>query len=192
MDKVLEKVSGFLNRTSINGVSLGTLSYIAYSDYSEQKYFVKGQMATQVSTEFNKLKTKGYSVLATDANAYAAVNATRVFEVPVMSSRYDIFDTDIPFYQLVFKGYVPMSVPSVSASADIENSVLAAIESGSGLGFALSYDYSNQIIGNSNMLYYGSNYSYLKDTIADIARQHQEYYQRMIRVVLKPLKVCIR
>ena len=49
------------------------------------------------------------SILADQANAYALPYADHIINVPLSSSKFDIFDAEIPFYQIVMHGVVPYS-----------------------------------------------------------------------------------
>lgn len=176
---ILDKVVATSQRNKLNGISLSTLGRIAYSDNSEQKYYSKGQMPEQINSEILRIKGENQNVLLSSANAYAAQAADYIFDSPMQSSQYDFIDEDIPFYQMVFKGNIPLATPPLTLSGNIEDSVLKAIETGTGLTFALSYDYSNEIVGNSDVRYFGSNYSGMKSKIASIVNDNRDYYSKI-------------
>ena len=55
--------------------------------------------------------------------------------MPLQSSGFDVFDEDIPFYQMVMHGVKSYGTSAVNASATPEETVLLAIASGSSLHF---------------------------------------------------------
>lgn len=176
LPEILNKTVKSAKKMGLTGVSYSTLSSIAYSDHDHQEYYAKGQMANQVTAEFKKVREQGMSILASNANAYAAAQADYVFDAPLKSSRFDIYDTDIPFYQIVFKGSVPMASTTLTTSGDVQKDILLSVESGSGLTFALSYTYSNDVIGSSDVRYFGSNYAVVKNLITETVAKHKDYY----------------
>lgn len=174
---ILDKIIKSSDKYSINGISLSTLGRIAYSDNSEQKYYSKGQIPMQISSEINRVKKKGKKVLLSSANAYAAMSADYVLDAPSKSSQYDFCDEDVPFYQIVFKGTIPLATQPIAMSGDTDNAILNAVETGTGLTFALSNDYTNDIIGNSDVRYFGSNYSNAKKIIKSATLKNKDYYK---------------
>ena len=110
------------------------------------------------------------------SNAYATKVADYVLDVPMKSSQYDFVDEDVPFYQIVFKGTIPLASQPVTMSGDADKTILKAIETGMGLTFALSYDYSNEIVDSQEVRFYGSNYSNAKELIKKSVEENSDYY----------------
>ena len=173
---VLEKIIETSNDNNLSGISLSTLGRIAYSDNSEQKYYSKGQMPTQIASQIEHIKENGKKVLLSASNAYATKAADYVLDVPTKSSQYDFMDEDVPFYQIVFKGTISLASQPITMAGDTDKAVLKAIETGMGLTFALAYDYSNEIVDSQDVRYYGSNYSYVKDIIKNVVEENEDYY----------------
>ena len=173
---VIDNIVKTADNFELKGISLSTLGRIAYSDNSEQKYYSKGQIPSQISEQIKKIKDVDKKVLLSASNSYATMIADYVLDVPSSSSQYDFMDEDVPFYQIVFKGNIPLASQPIMMAGDTEYSVLKAIETGTGLTFALSYDYSNEIIGNSDIRYFGSSYLQAKEMIRDIAEENRNYY----------------
>ena len=110
------------------------------------------------------------------ANGYAASLASVIFETPLCSGQYDGFDEDIPFYQMVFKGYVPLISSSINLAADREAQFLKAIESGASPGYTLSALYDTQLAGIDWYAFYGSLFSDNRDRLA--AELQADVYKR--------------
>ena len=173
---ILDRIIKTSSKNNLNGISLTTLGKIAYSDNSEQQYYSKGQMPLQVAEEIERVREAGFKVLLSAANAYAAQAADYVLDAPAKSSRYDFMDEDVPFYQIVFKGTIPLASAPVTMSGDVDRTVLQAVETGTGLTFALSYDYSNKVIGSQDVRYYGSSYPAAKEIIQNAVKEYKDYY----------------
>ncbi len=178
LDKGANKVLGKIKKWNLNGVSLESLSQIAYSDCSTEttEYMTKGYMAKDVTELIGKFK-ENYKVAGEDANAYAAAASDIVFNTPSVSSQERIFKYDIPFYQMVFKGYVPMTCESLNLSSNPERELLTAVEAGSGLNYTLISKYYNEFIDYHGYLFFGSQYSDIADSIIATSNELKDYYK---------------
>ena len=125
-----------------SGVSLSSLSNTAYSDFSKTGAGVSGGISTDVAGILNNC-AKGTAILTGNSNIYAVGASDYVAETPITSSQFDITSYDVPFYQMVLKGYIPMSSTSINTSVDYKTAVLKCIESGIAPSFTLSYNYDN-------------------------------------------------
>ncbi len=174
-DKLISKVE----KWNLQGIGLDKLSYIAYSDYSDIKYYSKGNMAEDISQIVSKYKKAGYKVLTSGANSYAAGLADEITDVPMQSAKYDAFSAEIPFYQLVFKGYVSMTSESLNTSANPELTVLNAMESGCGLSYTVINDYSTSLVNSVHKNLHNSVYSGIKEEIVSTVTDLQDFYGRI-------------
>lgn len=177
-----ETASKLLNNISswdLDGLSLSKLSNTAYSDYSNSNsttYNSKGRMAEDVNEILKKLSDK-YKIASDDANSYAAVNSDIIYNAPVISSQEVVFSEDIPFYQMVFKGYIPMAGECINLSESPEKYLLKSIEGGCGLSYTVISEYDNKYIDADTYDFYGSVYEDIKDGIfADIGLT-EEYFK---------------
>lgn len=172
-DKVLKKIS----KWDLSGVSLEALTSVAYSDNSTQttEYFTKGNMSKDVTEIMNKVSEK-YKVAAYEANDYAAVVADIIYDTPTTSSRERIFTEDVPFYQMIFKGYVPMTSESMNLAVNPKTHLLKTVESGAGLSYTLIADYYNEFIDYQGYYFYGSQYSDISADIIATSNSLKDYY----------------
>ena len=174
---VAEQLIGGAEQTGITGMGLGTLSSIAYSDYDDNKYFVKAGMADDVSSILKSIKGQGIGFIVNHANVYAASIADHIIDAPMQASCYDALDAEIPFYQIVFKGHVPIAGTPVNLSVNSEIAVLKAVESGCGLTFTLINDYDALLLSNSNVKLYSSLYKDNKKLIKTLTNELNNYYK---------------
>lgn len=152
-----EKVLKCLTKNKISGVGLATLSNMMYSDYADEASYAGLGMAEQVSGLFEAYREQDIVVMGSSANAYAAVKSDYIAKAPTSSSNYDSFDVDVPFYQIVFKGYVPMSGSAVNLSSNKNASLLKALESGTGLSYTLTDSYDTELVNSFERDFYGMN-----------------------------------
>lgn len=173
-EKLLKKTSSW----NLPGVSLEALTSTAWSDYSTgtTEYYGKGKMAADVTEIIKMISNDGHKIAAYDANAYAAVAADIIYDVPTSSSLERIFITDVPFYQMVFKGHVSMSSSSVNLAANQTNQILKCVESGIGLGYTVIANYYNEFIDYNGYYFFGSLYSDIGDSIVSTYNSLKDYY----------------
>ncbi len=115
-------------KSGFGGISTATLTTSLYGDYSRDKITrAKSKEITQ-----NSLQTlsESLSVLADGANDYTLPYVSHITDMPVSSSRFDIFSEDIPFMQIVLHGIVPYTSPAVNSSPNPQKDLLKAAAMG--------------------------------------------------------------
>lgn len=169
------KVNEQAEKLGLSGISYASLSKTVYSDYGNQKYYISGNMAEDVSNIYNAAGKAGYKTLCTAANDYAAVSSDYVNDVPIYSSNYTVSSYDVPFYQLVFKGYRSMSSVSLNLCADKTDALLRCIESGISPSYTLYYNFKNELVTNEHSFIFGSHFEGNKADIISTVNGIKEY-----------------
>lgn len=180
-DKLIAKTKNW----NIEGIAFDSLSNISYSDYSDIRYRAKDNMASDVSKMLLKFKGSGKKIASVSANLYAAANSDIVFETPNTSNENDGFSVDIPFYQIVFKGKVNINTEAVNLPYDRNSSILKAVESGTGITYALIYNYDTSLTDSLYPVFTTGTYELLKQGIIDEMKSLKEYYQMVNGVSVK-------
>lgn len=161
------KIKSMLKKIDANAVSLSTLSNTAYSDYRQGVYYAKSNMGVDVQYIYNYLQKSGYKIMSDSANDYAAVVSDFVYNAPSTSSQLDIFDTEIPFYYMAFRGLTTLSGPPINLSSDMRSNFLTSISYGSLLSFTLTANHNERFITGDYPELAFSVYDDLKDTVCD-------------------------
>lgn len=182
--EAIQKAIKFADKLEISGISLDSLTSTAYSDYSEQKYYSKGSVATQVSQQLANVKKSGKKVMSHGAFDYAATMSDIIYDAPTTSSQSDLFDCDIPFYQIVFKGYVPMTGTAINLSNEPEKAFLNTVQTGLGLLFTLSDEY-NEGLHDSYTAFFASEYESNKETVAKMVKEYSNCYKSVCGAKIK-------
>ena len=165
LDALSSKLLGKVQKWGITGVGLDTLSSLKYSDYSEEKYYFSGDYENQSSGIIKSFKKADIAFFADSANACAAVEADSISDTPISSSKYDIYDCDIPFYQMVFSGLKNLYTPSVNTSANEATAVLKAVEGGCGLSYTVGEEFDNTLLSANYKSFYGTSGDYVSGEI---------------------------
>jgi hypothetical protein len=143
--EVFGGISDSYSGAGLSGVSLADLTTSLYGDYGKKSIS---------RADAEKLLTEGYSgineklengILADGANAYALPYVSHITGVPLSSSRFDLFDEDIPFYQIVMHGVIPYSSEAINGSADPADMILMSAAAGSSLSYDMIYEATSEL-----------------------------------------------
>ncbi|MDE6034456.1 MAG: hypothetical protein K2G36_00900 [Ruminococcus sp.] len=137
----------------------GKLTSVLYGDYGRNK------ITRYRSREIIRKNISDGDVFADGANAYILPYVRHVINIPLHSSRFDISDMDVPFYQIVLHGIVPYTSTAINASADIDDILLMSAVTGSSLYYDLIG--SAEEIGDTEFdyLFYADS-AYWTDTVS--------------------------
>ncbi len=111
------------------------------------------------------------NLLLTGANVYAAVYASHILQTPAKSSGYDIEDVSIPFYQMVFHGYISYSLGASNLTSNPANMTLTCMEYGAYPLYALVGENVDELIGSRTDELYSADY---RDWISYMGLQYGE------------------
>lgn len=165
------------NKWGINGICLDTLTSQSYSDYSDSKFIAKSNMDSQVSSILKAVKKAGLNRAAVNANDYAVIESEHIYDAPIFSAGYQIFDVEVPFYEIVFKGYRSMSTPSLNLSANSDKTLLRAVEMGMGITYTLIGKYDDSLINSPYNYFYNSEYDKIKNEIIKTVSKYKETFE---------------
>lgn len=164
------KAEDTAKKYGFDGVSLSSAANVAYSDYSTKGCGVSGLVSDYVTKAYGKL-SDNTAIISNNANIYSAGLSSFITETPTVSSQYDIAFCDVPFYQMVFKGYIPMSGMSVNLMADYDTAVLKCIEAGIAPTFTLSNNYDNSLAQTKHSAIPVSKFDGLKEKIVQTVKE---------------------
>lgn len=142
---VFAKLVTSLSGEAISSISLASSGEMLYSDFSRENsdgriYLNRTDMKNAIAAGYKALDDAGNSILAQGANAYVLPYVDYITDVPLYSSNYDLFDYDIPFYQMVIHGLIPYSGKAQNAASNAEEQLLMSLVTGSGVQYELMYE----------------------------------------------------
>ena len=135
-------------------------------------------LGAEVITEGNKyiLKAEKLKLLADNANEYAAVSADIITSAPSYSDENDLFTTDVPFYQIVFKGSVPIICDSLNLADSADNQLLKAAEGGMGLQYTVINNYDKSLITAEQDVFAFCNYDSIAERLSVTVKSYGDYF----------------
>ena len=163
---MMDKAIASVKKQNVTAISIGSLGHIQYSDFREEGYAAMGGFSDAVAAMLKQGSESGLTVVVSDANAYAALNADYVTEVPMSSTRFNILSYEIPFYALVFQGYKPLTSSSINLAVNTRETFLKAVSTGMTLQFTLCNNLHESIKFDEDTAFVSSRYEDWKDRIA--------------------------
>lgn len=131
LDSLLERFLTDYDDFGISGLSLGDLGTNLNSDFHKEvtELIDRQQAKDIISDTIAKIANKK-SLILEGANIYAAVYADHILNMPVNNSGFIITDRQVPFYQMVTRGYVNYAGVPINHSIDLQDSLLKMLEIG--------------------------------------------------------------
>lgn len=165
--EVYDDIASSYAKAGLSGAAVDNAASSLYGDYGK-KDISRYKAMTLAEEAFGKLSDSlDNGFIADGANAYALPYVSHITNVPLSSSRFDIFNEDVPFYQIVMHGLVPYSTTPVNGDADPSQLLLMAAATGSSLSYDMIYNETSKLKDTDYDRYYYANYHYWADTAAE-------------------------
>lgn len=131
---VFSRFINSLKKTAGNAdISIGSAANTIFGDHSAK--YTREQTVLTIQSILQQATAEGRGVVGYQANAYMWNYVDSVLALPVSSNSFNIENSSVPFLQIVLKGYLPYSTPTVNQTGDTRSVFLSALENGSGLLF---------------------------------------------------------
>lgn len=174
------KVSGLSDKfiksykkLDVSGVSLSTLTNTVYSHLKRNESVYRTKMPSIVSGILENANKNELNVLGDAANDYTFKYLSKITNAPTYSSGYNCFSSEIPFYEIVLHGYMPMAGSAMAQSVDSQTNFLKCVEAGIELNWTGIYEESAQLSQTNYDNYYGSTYTLWIDDAAEKYKNYQ-------------------
>ena len=174
--QLVEKLAEKTENYGFDAMGLGKFGSFVYSDFSNPETYNCNNIQENTA-EIIKNSLCEKKVVLTGANDYAACAASHVTGVPTGTSNFDFYSADIPFYTMVFKGYVSMSSKAVNLSPDPNNLLLSCVEAGISPTYTLIYDFTQDAINSSFTVTRSSDFVYTRDGILRDYNKTKGFYE---------------
>ena len=168
-----KKISTSFASEGIKTISLGDATTLLYSDYSRENYSRTDTMNILVDG-YKQFKDAGFTLLASGANAYALPYVDYLTDVPVTSSNFDLFDYDIPFYEIVIHGYLPYTTKAVNASANANDTIMLALLTATPVHYDMMYADPKDFTDSDYETLFYSNYKGWLEPSAKVYKLYQD------------------
>ena len=160
---LFRKVTESFTKEGIDTISLNQATSVLYSDFGRrnsqgEEHILRNDAMNMLVDGYKQLTGAGISMIAQECNAYALPYVSAITNVPMYSSNYDLFDYDVPFYQMVIHGYIPYSSKPANASSNKEELLLLSMLTGAGVHYEFMYHSPNDFTDSMYDAYFYANY----------------------------------
>ncbi|MDR0944092.1 MAG: DUF5696 domain-containing protein [Ruminococcus sp.] len=132
--RIYKNLTASYPKLGYKGIALGETANTLYGDYGRSHSGREESKATIIAG-YEGFRNAGLKVLADNANGFVIPYADHITNIPLESSGFDIFDRDIPFYQIAMFGLVPVSTVAANSEARMGNAILESVSAGANLSF---------------------------------------------------------
>ncbi len=164
-DKNVNKLFSNFTKKGIAQVAVDDIANVLYSDFADE-VVKRDRFVELIDSTLNRY-TQSNKLMCTTPNAYAAVYADEIMELPSTSSGHIIFDQDVPFLQLVYSGVVRYGGETINLSGNPEKAFLKALETGSMPCYAWVGKNSDELIHTKLDYLFSADYTAWLDEAAD-------------------------
>lgn len=112
-----------------------------------------------------------YDVMVTGGFQYLLPYTRHVLNAPMQSSGFTILDEDVPFYQMVLRGYVHYTGEPMNLAQDLDANLLRTIETGASLYYVGFYADSSAVKHTDFDHYYSCGVNRFVDEAAGLYRE---------------------
>lgn len=164
-----------------NAVSLSDLAAELDSDFRKHRQIDRTESEQLSQDALNKIEDANLQVMADGGNAYALPFLTDITHAPMASSRFKIEDAEIPFYQMVVRGYIDYtgSPYNLTAYTDPKPYILKCLEYGSGVYFQWIYEPNHNIKDTAHNDLFSANYEIWIDEAARIYEEVNAFLKKV-------------
>lgn len=179
LSKAVDKLINMCNKLNISGVCLTFLGSKSYSDLTDIKYAVTGNMAADTTSLVKKIKKNGTAVSGSASTYFAAGLIDTVFDAPLEDYGHYNFSKELPFYQLVYAGITPLYSSPINECVNPQERIMQAASSGTGLGFSVLKNFENDYMETNIAKLYSCTYNYSMDLIKSSLNKYSKIYDKI-------------
>ncbi len=144
--EVVQKIVNSYVKEGINAISLEQATNMLYSDFTANtvKQSSRQQAVENLKACYQIIKDNNLTFVADACNEYALKYVDYIRNVPLYSSNFDVYDYDIPFYEIVIHGYIPYTTKAKNASSSADELFLLAVATGTPVHYEVMHENPNE------------------------------------------------
>lgn len=144
--EVVQKVVNSYVKEGINAISLEQATNMLYSDFTTNsvKQTSRQKAIENLKACYQIIKDNNLTFVADACNDYALQYVDYIRNVPLYSSNFDVYDYDIPLYEIVIHGYIPYTTKAKNASSSADEMYLLAVATGTPIHYEVMYEDPNE------------------------------------------------
>lgn len=162
--KLFEDEIPSFRKNGMSRLAVDSIGSQLYSDFGDNA-LTRSQALETYQTMLSQDSVEGFALYK--ANQYLWKYADRILDLPMQSSSFLLETEEIPFLQLVLKGYVDYYAPASNFNANPREELLKRIDYGSYPSFILTDEDPFKLGNTGSRWLYTSQYANWKDRIVE-------------------------
>ena len=178
-EKVYGEVVSSCQREGMKAISVADGTNKLYSDYTSNasRTTSRQQAINNLIKGYEMINQSGMTFVSAAANDYALPYVDYLKDVPLYSSNFDVYDYDIPFYEIVIHGYIPYTTKAKNASSSADEMFVYSVVTGTPLHYEVMYEDPNEF---TDCTYDELFYTYYKGWLQDISAEYKFMQQYVL------------
>ncbi len=171
-EKVYGEVVSSCQKEGMKAISVADGTNKLYSDFTgnANRNTSRQQALNNIIKGYEMINQSGMTFVSGAANDYALPYVDYLKDVPLYSSNFDVYDYDIPFYEIVIHGYIPYTTKAKNASSSADEMFVYSVATGTPLHYEVMYEDPNEFTDCS---YDELFYTYYKGWLQDISTEYK-------------------
>jgi len=177
--KTVQSIVADYVKEGLTAISLEQATNMLYSDFTANtnKKTSRQQAVTYLQECYQMINDNGLTFVADACNDYAFKYVDYIRNVPLYSSNFDVYDYDIPFYQIVIHGYIPYTTKAKNASSNADELFLLSMATGTPVHYEVMHENPNEFTDSAYDTLF---YTYYEGWL-DIAAEEYKFVQEHIK-----------
>lgn len=177
--KVYGEVISSYQKEGMTAISVADGCSSLYSDFSSNssRNTSRQQAVAKLEECYKTINNSGLTFVSGAANDYALPYVDYLKDVPLYSSNFDVYDYDIPFYEIVIHGYIPYTTKAKNASSSADELFVYSVVTGTPLHYEVMYTDPNDFTDSSYDELFYTNYS---GWVSDICAEYKFMQQYVL------------
>lgn len=145
--ETFDRFADSLTAAGYENLALDSVGEMLYSELSGDGVG-RNQALAILRDAVKAVGEKAQGLMVTGANAYAASQANHILRSPSKASCYDLENVSVPFYQMVYHGYISYSLDATNLASNPADATLTYLEYGAYPLFSLIGENADELIGS--------------------------------------------
>ncbi|CAM4364365.1 DUF5696 domain-containing protein [Paenibacillus alkaliterrae] len=173
LPNIVDGFMGDYGKLQLTGMSLRDLGSKLNSDFNRSEVIDREEAKGIIHEQLKVMSGSVQELMVEGGNAYAAPYARHIVNAPMTSSGFNITDESVPFFQLVYHGYVHYAGSAWNMANDQDSAFnfLKALETGSALHYTWFFADSSAIMMTEYDHLYSADY---RRWIEEAAQRYRE------------------
>ncbi len=144
--KAVQAIVSSYVQEGLTAISLEEATNMLYSDFTAntKKMTSRQQAVANLQACYQMINDNGLTFVADACNDYAFKYVDYIRNVPLYSSNFDVYDYDIPLYEIVIHGYIPYTTKAKNASSGADDLFLLSIATGTPVHYEVMHENPNE------------------------------------------------